>query len=153
MTPIERLLPRQIDNDYHGRRAALWVLGAYLALKLAMSVNMIANGATVAQTADGIPLDRFSPAAVREVLLLFALVALGQLALVTVGLLALLRYRAMVALVFVLLIAESVARRLVVGAFAVERTASGGTGTWINLGLIAALVAGLILSLWPKPAR
>ena len=76
MTTIDRLLPRQIDNSYDGRKAALWILGAYLALKLVMSVNMIANGATVAQNADGIPLDRFSPAAVREVLMLFALVAL-----------------------------------------------------------------------------
>lgn len=149
----ERLLPPAADNRFAGQRAALWLLGAYLALKLAMGFNMIANGKAVARTADGIPLDRFPPAAQNEVLLLFALVALGQLALAAAGLVALARYRSLVPLSFVLLIAESVARRAIVAGFDVERSASGGIGTAINLGLIAWLVLGLGLSLWPRRTR
>ena len=150
---IGRLFPQQLDNRFEGHRAALWLLGVYVALKLAMSANSIFNTASVAAGADGIPLDRFGPAAAQEVLTLFALVALGQLMLAILGVVALVRYRAIAPLLFVLLLGEAICRRLIVWSFAAERTAQGAGGWYINIGLLALLAAGLALSMIPRSAR
>jgi hypothetical protein len=150
---IGRLFPKQLDNRFDGRRAALWLLGIYVALKLAMSSNSILNTAGVAAGADGIALDRFGPAAAQEVLTLFALVGLGQLALAILGIIALVRYRAMVPLLFFLLLGEAIGRRLIVWSFAAERTAQGAGGWYINVGLLALLGIGLVLSLIPRSVR
>lgn len=149
---IERLFPRQVDNRFAGRRAALWLLGLYIALKLAMSFNSIFNTAEVADGADGIPLDSFGPDAAREVLTLFALTGLGQLALAVVALAALIRYRALVPFIYLVLLGEALARRAIVQAYAATRTEAGSAGLYINLGLLVLLATGLVLSLIAKRA-
>lgn len=153
MTILNRLFPKQVDNRFDGYRAALWLLGLYVALKLAMGVNSILNTATVAAGADGIPLDSFGPAAARQVLVLFALTSLGQLVLALVALAVLIRYRAMVPFIYLVLIGESLARRLIVQSYDVARPESTPVGWYINMGLIALLAIGLLLSLMPRPER
>ncbi len=150
---IERLFSRQVDNRFGGRREALWLLGLFVALKLAMSVNSIFNTESVAVGADGFPLDSFGPAAARAVLMLFALTALGQLALAAVALAALIRYRALVPFVCLLLLGEQLARRVVVQSYAVARTESGAAGWYVTYGLLALLTLGLVLSLIPARGR
>jgi hypothetical protein len=150
---VKRLLPRQADNRFEGRRAALWLMGLFIALKIVMGVNSIFNTESVAAGADGIPLDSYGPAAARQVLTLFALTSLGQLTLALIGLAILVRYRALVALMFVVFLAEQIARRLIVQSYAVVQTGAGSTGTYINLGLIALLAIGLLLSLLPARPR
>ena len=147
---LGRLWPKQLDNRFEGHRAALWLLGLYVAVKLAMSLNSIFNTAAVAGGADGIQLGSFGAAAAREVLTLFALVGLGQLALVLLAAVALIRYRAMVPLMFLTLLGEGVARRIIVQSFEPARTAAGSGGFWINIGLLALLALGLVLSLIPR---
>ena len=51
---LERLLPVRIDNHFRGNRAALWLLGLHVALKLIMSLNSIFNTRSVATGADGL---------------------------------------------------------------------------------------------------
>lgn len=150
---LKRLLPGRMDNDFDGHRAALWLLGLFIALKLAMSVNSILNTASVAAGADGLPLDSFGPAAARAVLMLFALVALGQLTLAVIALIALLRYRAMVPLMYLVLLGEQLARRFIVQGYAVERTEAIAVGWYVNLGLLVLLTLGLVLSLTPARRR
>ena len=150
---LGRLWPKQLDNRFGGHRGALWLLGVYVAVKLAMSLNSIFNTAAVAGGADGIPLDSFGPAAAREVLTLFALVGLGQLALALLAAAALIRYRAMVPLMLLTLLGEGVARRLIVQSSEPVRTAAGSGGFWINIGLLALLALSLILSLMPRKER
>jgi hypothetical protein len=150
---VGRLWPKQLDNRFVGYRAALWLLGAYVAVKLAMSLSSIFNTAAVAGGADGIPLDSFGPAAAREVLTLFALVGLGQLTLAVLAASALVRYRAIVPLMFLTLLGEGVARRLIVQSSEPVRTVAGSGGFWINIGLLALLALGLVLSLLPRKDR
>lgn len=147
----QHLFPERIDNAFRGRRAALWLFGLFVALKLVMSVNSILNTASVAAGADGIPLESFGPAAAREVLLLFALVALGQLALALVALAALIRWRALVPFVYLVLLGEQLARRLIVEAHALERNAAAGG--FVTLAITALLALGLLLSLVPAKRR
>jgi hypothetical protein len=143
------LLPKQADNRFGGHRAALWLLGLFIALKIVMGVNSILNTQSVAVGADGIPLDSYGPAAARQVLTLFALTSLGQLTLALVGLTVLVRYRSLVAFMFVVLLAEQIARRLIVQSYAVVPTDGASPGLYINLGLMALLALGLLLSLIP----
>ena len=146
---LDRLFPRQADNRFGGHRAALWLLGLLVALKLVIGFNSIFNTASVAAGADGIALDSFGAAAAREVLTLFALTALGQLVLALVALAVLIRWRALVPFLFLVLLAEQLARRLIVQANAVERAASGAVGWYVTYGVLVLLVIGLVLSLLP----
>ncbi|GMV06033.1 MAG: hypothetical protein AMXMBFR53_23100 [Gemmatimonadota bacterium] len=150
MTVLGRLLPAQIDNKHAGHPAALWLLGLFVALKLLMSVNSLLNTEAVAVGADGFPLDTFGPAAARAVLMLFALLSLDQLVLGLVAVTALARYRAMIPLVYLMLVAEHLARRFIVSSYAVPRTGTSPIGWYVNLGLLALLIVGLVLSLIPR---
>jgi hypothetical protein len=144
---LDRLFPGQFDNSFRGYRGAFWLLGLFIALKLAMSLNAIFNTVYVATGPDGLPLASYGPAASRTVLMLFALNALGQLVLALIALLALIRYRTMIPLLFLILLGEQIARRFIVSGYEIARTASGGSGAAINYGIVALLALGLLLSL------
>ena len=143
-----RIFPPRFDNEYQGKRAALWLLGLLVALKLVMSINSIVNTSDIARGADGFRLESYGADGARAVLMLFAMVALGQLALALLGLLALIRYKSMVPFVFLLLTAEHAGRRLIVRGYSIERTEALTAGAYVNLGLLAVLLAGLALALW-----
>ena len=150
---LNRLFPRQVDNRFDGQRAALWLLGVFVALKLVMGFNSIFNTAAIAGGPDGIPLDSFGPAAAREVLLLFALASLGQLILAVIALTILIRYRTLVPFIYLMLLIETLARRFIVRSYEVARTEGSDVGWYINLGLVALLALGLALSLIPRRQR
>lgn len=147
---MNAILPGRVDNDFAGLRPALWLLGLLIALKLVMSLNSIFNTASVAAGADGIPLDSFGPAAAREVLLLFALVALGQLFLTLIALTALIRYRALVPFIYLVLLSEHLARRLIARSYALPGAESTAIALSVNYALLALLALGLLLSLIPR---
>ena len=146
MSLLQRLLPAQADNRFGGLRPALWLLGLLIALKLIMSVRSILSTASVA-AGDGIPLDSLDPVASREVLTLFALASLGQLALTLIALTVLVRYRALVPFIYLVLLAEGVARRLIVQGQAPERAQTVPAIPILIYGLLALTAIGLILSL------
>jgi hypothetical protein len=146
---LDRLFPRQVDNRFEGHRSALWLMGLLVALKLVVSLNSIFNTASVAEGADGIPLDSFGAAAAREVVTLFALTALGQLALGLVALAALIRWRALVPFLYLLSLGEMVARRLIVATGAGPRPEAGAIAALVTWGVLALLALGLLLSLIP----
>ncbi len=150
---LGRLLPGQADNTFQGHRAALWLLGLFIALKLAMSINSMLDTASVAAGADGLPLDSYGPAAAQAVLMLFALTALGQLTITVFALVTLIRYRAMVPFIYLLLLGEQLARRFIVQDYSVARTEGMPAGWYVTFGLLALLTLGLVLSLMPSRQR
>ncbi|HEX6250259.1 MAG TPA: hypothetical protein VFZ56_02360 [Gemmatimonadaceae bacterium] len=149
---LKRLFPTQVDNRFSGHRAALWLLGLFVGLKLVMSINSMLNTASIA-TGDGLPLDSYGPAAARVVLMLFSLSALGQLALAAIALAVLIRYRAMVPFIFLVLLGEQLARRVIVQSYAVPRTETGPVIWFLTFGLVGLLALGLVLSLLPARER
>ncbi len=153
MTIRDRLFPRQADNRFGGYHVALWLLGLFIALKLVMGLNSILNTRSVAAGADGIALDSFGTAAAREVLTLFALTSLGQLTLALVALTILIRYRAMVPFIYLVLLGEMLARRLIVQSYALPRTETTSAGWYVNMGLLILLSLGLALSLIQTRSR
>lgn len=149
---LNRLFPKQVDNRFDGHRAALWLLGTFIALKMVMSVRSILDTASIV-TGDGIPLDSFGAAATREVLTLFALMALGQLMLALIALTVLLRYRALVPLICLLLLAERIASRLIILSRA-EAGAESPLIVWIMaITLPTLLILTLAFSLIPARTR
>src|SRR6185503_19256770 len=100
---FNQLFPRRIDNLYRGHRLALWLLALLVLIKVIMSLNSIFNGYSVATSADGIPLDTFTASGAQTVVTLFALLGFSQLVISLLGIAIMVRYRAMLPFMFVLL--------------------------------------------------
>ena len=153
---ITKLLPERVDNTFHGHTLALWLFALLLLLKVAMSLNSIVNGYSVASTADGIPLDAFPPDAARTVVAMFAIWGLAHFTICVVCMLVLARYRSAVPFMLALLLLEHLSRKLILQVLPIARIGTP-PGFYVNLGLVALMIVGLALSLWrraetPAPA-
>jgi hypothetical protein len=152
MILLRRLFRPQFDNHYQGHKSALWLLGLFVALKLVVSLNSIFNTASVAAGIDGFPLASYGGDGARAVLMLFALDAVASLMLALVGLVALLRYRAMVPFIYLLAVIEQIGRRAVIQGYAIERASQPWAVSYVIVAVLALLVLGLLLSLFGGPA-
>ncbi len=151
---LARLFPKQFDNEYRGYVAALILFAPIVLMKLAIGINTTGLNPwvpvqRVITGADGIPLDTFSPAAQEIVVRLFAYWGLTQVLLSALCLLALVRYRALVPLMYLVLLADQLGRKGLALLHTTEAVTSVGTpiGSAINLGLLTALLIGFVLSL------
>jgi hypothetical protein len=145
MAMLERLLPRTIDNNYRGHPAALWLLGVYTLLKIAMSINVMFNSREVLMRADGIPVDTYPAAAAQTIMAFFALFGFFHLLLTAMQIGTLVRYRSFIPFMYVILIVEAVGRRTLFYFRPFPRVASQATA--INVALLVMLVIGLAFSL------
>lgn len=146
---LDQLLPQRIDNTYRGHKLALWLLAALVLVKGGIGLGTIFNGHSAATSADGIPLDTFTPAGAQAFVSLFAAWGLSQFMLNLMGVLALVRYRAMVPLMFALLLLEHLSRKLIFLVLPIARTGAP-PGFFVNLVLVVVMIVGLILSLWSQ---
>jgi hypothetical protein len=149
---FDRLLPVRLDNAYRGHKAGLWLFGLIVLMRTVMGVNSILNGRSVASSADGIPLDTYSPAAAQTAVSLFALLGLSMLIICLLGWLVLARYRNAVPLMFIVLLLQSLGGRTVLHYLPIART---GTpfGLYVNVLLFLLMSIGLGLSLWRQLPR
>jgi hypothetical protein len=144
---LNRILPNTIGNVFRGHWLALWLFGLFVALRLVMGTNSALNARSVASGADGIPVDDLGSAG-DYVVRLFALVGFSGFVLALLALLVLIRYRAMVPLLFLVFLVEMLGRRGLAILYPMPQHASGSSvGVYINLGLLLILVLGLALSL------
>lgn len=153
---LTRLLPKQIDNAYQGRSLALWLLGLLAFIKLAMGANALLNTGALIVSADRIPLETFTPESQQVVIFMFQVWGLGSCLLAALAILALLRYRAMTPLMFLLLLSENTGRKLLSWATPLSFDAAAqapSPGFAVNAVLIALLAFGLVLSLTPAKPR
>jgi hypothetical protein len=143
---LNQFLPKHVDNTYRGHRLGLWLFALLVLMKGGIAVGIIFNGRNAAISADGIPLDAFTPAGEQAFVSLFAAWGLAQLMLNLMGLLVLIRYRALVPFMFALLLLEHLSRKLI---FLVIPIPTTGTppGLFINLVIVAVMIVGLVLSL------
>lgn len=150
---IDRLFPKQFDNVFRGLWPGLWLFAPVVLVELAMGVNTVFNTRFVATSADGIPLDRFDAGGADAVLALFALTGLFRLLLALQGLLVLVRYRAMIPLMYLLLLVLHLGSKALLAAHPIARSgaASAEAGSALIFAILAALVAGLVLSLIKRP--
>jgi hypothetical protein len=146
---LDRLLPRSADNSYRGHRVALWLFGLILLMKSVIGVRSIFDGEAVARSADGIPIDSFTPAGARAVVSLFGLLGVSQLMFCLLGILVLARYRTLVPALFAVMLLGHLGGRLFLRLMPIPRTGRPPAAL-INLVFLALMVGGLALSLWRR---
>jgi hypothetical protein len=148
---LDQLLPRYVDNTYRGYKLALWLFAVLVLMKVGISLSAIFNGYVAASSADGIPLDTFTPTGARTVVSLFALWGLSQLMICLLCLLVLVRYRALIPFMFALLLLEHLSRRVILQVMPIVTTGTS-PGFFINIALLCLMIVGLALSLRSKGA-
>lgn len=146
---IGQFLPQRIDNAYRGHKLALWLFALVVFMKTSIGLGTIFNGRNAAITADGIPLDTFTAAGAQAFLSVFAIWGFAQVMIGLLCILALVRYRAMIPLMFALLLLEHLGRKLILFVMPIARTETP-PGVLINLALVAVMIVGLGLSLRTK---
>jgi hypothetical protein len=149
---LDRILPERFDDPYRGHPLALWLFYAITLMTIARSGIHIFRSDGGAQSIATIPLDAFGPGGAATVISLFALWGLSQLLLGLLFAVVALRYRAMIPLMYALILVEY-AGRIAIGfakPIVTVGTPPGGPG---SIAMIALGAIGLVLSLRTRPAR
>lgn len=146
---LNRLFPQSFDNSFPGHRVALWVFYALTAVTLWRSWHHMTAPDGGAQSIAKIPLDSYSPAAASAVIGIFAYWGLSQLLIGLIYLLAAIRYRSMIPLLYLMMILEY-ATRIFITAFKPIETAGTAPGAVVNLPQIIVAAVMLALCLMPR---
>lgn len=147
------LFPKQFDNNYRGQWLALALLALIAFVKAAMGANTVLRPWFVIATADGVPLQSFDVGAQETIVFIYQAWGLCIFLISALGFVALFRYRSMTPLVFLLLGAENIARRVIfmIDPFSYSAPlTTPSIGAIINYALIMGLVLGFVLSLWNR---
>jgi len=146
---IERLFPRQFDNVYRGNKIALWLFYPLTAMTIWRSQHHIFAPDGGAQSIATIPLDTYTQGGAQSVVTIFALWGLAQLAMGLVMLLAAIRYKSMIPLLWLFIFLEYGGRRLI-GIYKPLETV--GTAPGAVAGYVLPIVALLMLvfAVWPE---
>jgi hypothetical protein len=150
---LSRIFPKQIDNAFRGHWLAILIFALLVILRAAMGFNSIALTHMVATGADGIPLDSYGPACAAVVVLFFKNVGLFFLLLSLLGGVALIRYRAMIPLMYLVLIIQLAGSRVLLYLYPIVRTSEMPLGFSVTLTMLAVALIGLVLSLVGKGYR
>ena len=144
---LDRLFPKAVDDRFEGRRAALWILWLLAVLMLIVGTRSILAAEAVAVGADGIPVHDFGPVGARTVLMLFALDSVGTLTMGLLSVAVLIRWKALVPFLYLLLLGGQIVRRIVIQAYAIPRADGSIGGIWLIVFVLGLLGFGLLLSL------
>ena len=157
---LTRLFPKHIDNEYRGHVLAIWLLVPLALLKFLQGANVAGllgtgNSRQVLETVDHVPVGAFPAEAASQLIFLFAAWGLGVFILGLLGLIVLLRYRAMLPLMYLLLVIEQVGRQALATIHLDQPFVSlaASPANLINWGFLAALAIGLLLSLTGRRPR
>ena len=150
---FNRIFPKQIDNNYRGHWLAILIFALLVILRAAMGFNSIVMTHMVATGADGIPLDSYGPACAAVVVLFFKNIGLFFLLLSLLGVVALIRYRAMIPLMYLVLILQLAGSRLLLYLYPIVRTSEMPLGFSVTLTMLAVALIGVVLSLVGKGYR
>jgi hypothetical protein len=148
---LNRLFPASFDNVYRGRRLGLWLLYPITLFNLLIALGTIFSADSAAGP-DGIPLAAYPPDAARAVVGVAGFLGLSDLLLAFFSVLALVRYRSMVPLIYLVLVVQWLAHK---GVGLMKPIARDGAhmGGYITLAIFALSLAGLVLSLREKAVR
>jgi uncharacterized membrane protein len=146
---LNRIFPKQLDNNYRGQQIAVWLFALLTLMNTVISFVAIFKADGAAQSADGIPLDTFGASAAQAVIGIVAVLGLARLLLCVIFIIALIGYRAMIPLMYVLLVDDWLAHRGI-GMMKPIVRAADAPGHYVTLALFSLSVIGLILSLTGK---
>jgi len=153
---LANLFPKQFDNAYRGLWLALWIFVPVVAIRAVQGANSIIMTREVMINADGIPLDSLGVAGAQLALSMFALLGLNLLVVPLLSAIALIRYRAMIPLLFLVLLFLQLGSRVLVALHPIVRPAGTPIGFYINLVVLMLTLIGFAMSLQTRdglPAR
>jgi hypothetical protein len=145
---LNQLFPERLDNDYRGRKLAVWLFGFVVLIKTLQVLVSIANSHYTLRNADGIPIDTYPAGAAATMVSMFALLAFTYLLLCIVCVVVLLRYRRAIPFLFALLLVDYLSRRVILHFLPVVRVGAP-PGVMVNAVLFILMIVGFALSLWP----
>ena len=148
---FDKLLPQPIDNKYSGSKIALWLLGLIVFVHTLQSVLVLVNGYSIAQSADGIPLETYPAAAAQTILAIFMTASLRRLVISLICAVVLFRYRSAVPLMFIVLGLGYLGGQVIFQFVPIVRVGTP-PGVVVNLITFGLTVVGLTLSLWSRGA-
>ena len=146
---LDQLLPRRIDDTYRGSRVAPWIFGLVVLVKSLQMLMSIFDGYSIAQSADGLPLDTYTAAGAQTVVALFAVSGFSRLVLLLLCALVLVRYRSALPFMFVVLLVEQLGRTVILRFLPIVRTGTAG-GMVVNQVLLGLMLVGVVLALWKR---
>ena len=146
---FDKLLPQPIDNTYSGSKIALWLFGLIVFVQILQSVMVIVNGHSVAESADGIPLENYPAAAAQTILAIFMVSSLRRLIISLICAVVLFRYRSAVPLMFVVLGISYLGGQVIFQFVPIVRVGTP-PGVVMNLIMFGLTIVGLALSLWRR---
>ena len=149
---LKRFFPERLDNTLRGHAAALWLFVPVVIVKLGLSLAHIFRADGGAQSVSTIPLDTYPPNAAQNIVGIFARMGLEQLLVGVLLVIVLIRYRAMIPLIYLLLVVQYVAHEWVIRMKPLVLAGTSGART-MALILAALSVAGLVLSVIGKGYR
>ena len=144
---LHRVFPSVLNNQFPGHRIALYAFYALTALTLWRSQHHLFAHDGGVQSIASIPLDTYAGNAADTVVGIFALWGLSQLIIGLIYLLAAIRYRSLIPLLYALFTFEY-AMRFWIGANKVIETAGTAPGGVINLPFMIVGVVLFALSIW-----
>lgn len=151
-TLLNRLFPQPVDNTYRGYRIALVLFGLIVAVRALQSVVIIVNGHSIAQSADGIPLETYPAAASQTILAILAISSLNRLIISLICAVVLVRYRSAVPLMFGVLTLSYLGSQIIL-RFVPIATAGNPPGPIMNLLMFGLAIIGLALSLFERRSK
>ena len=149
---FDKFFPQPIDNKYSGSKIALWLLGLIVFVHILQSIMVLVNGHSIAQSADGIPLETYPAAAAQTILAIFTVASLRRLIISLICAVVLFRYRSAVPLMFVLLGLNYLGGQVIFQFIPIVRVGTP-PGVVMNLTLFGLTIVGLALSLWRRGIR
>lgn len=142
----KNILPRTIDNHFQGAKLSQYLFYFLTAVTLWRSQHHFLAADGGAQSIATIPLDTFSSGAASTIVGVFALWGLSQLLIAFIYLLVSIRYRSLIPLMYIIMIAEY-AGRLAIGMYKPVVTAGDAPGALINLPMVLVCFSALLGSI------
>jgi hypothetical protein len=149
---LDRILPGRADNRFRGHVLALWLFVPLALMKVALGLTHMLRADGGAQSVSTMPLDSYPAGAAQNIIGLMARMGLEQVLLGLVFVVVLVRYRALIPLMYALAVLHFLMQR---GVTAMKPLALAGISGASTMHLVIGMVsvAGLVLSLSGKGYR
>lgn len=149
---LKRILPGQVDNRFRGLAVALWLFVPLALMKVALGLTHILRADGGAQSVSTMPLDSYPPGAAQNIVGLMARMGLEQLLLGFIFLVVLLRYRALIPLMYVVAVLHYLGATAIASMKPLSLAGTSGAST-MHLVIAAISAVGLALSLVERGYR
>ena len=158
---LNRLFPKQIDNNYQGSKIAIVILFLITIVKMLMGINIggfnpFVPTEYILSHVDGVPLETYPIEASKTIISMAQSWGLDMLILSLLSVLIMVRYRSAIPIMFIIYLSENFIRELPSLVKIFDQLLSGiplSMAAIINISLIALLFVGLILSIYKPRAK